>query len=257
MHFNMPASTGPPADIPTMTSRGKGKGKSTTRKTAPQTATIVNLSDDDEGADILKQLERQKGNYDKIQDKLVTMLDAEQQSAMSQFGNFLGRLGLQIDERLVNGYYRDALDLTIKTIERSRSLPPIQRHPLPTAPVPLQQPQQQFHQQQHFQQAQEQFQQPQQQPQTFTAMFGGPLHQSQQQQPSTSTWDTYQPSSGSNTAQLVVPPRPWSTPNVSLSSLPRLSDISQTLMTPEDPSLRPQSPSATSGFTGDGAGFSL
>ena len=67
---------------------------------------------------------RQQTERGLIQGQISSMLQQDQSLAMVQFGNFVGRLGSHIDERLVGDYYRDVLNLTLNTIDRSRNLPP-------------------------------------------------------------------------------------------------------------------------------------
>ena len=166
---------------------------------------------------------------------------------MAHFGAFLGT---QLDERLVDGFYREALDLTLKTIDRSRKLPPLMppmQHPLPPPPQSHQfVPQPHQFMPPHDMNTQFQpYPQPQPPQPTFHSMLGPfqPPPGPSTINASSSTWGTFM-TAGLNTVQPVVPARHESTPNMSLTSLPRLSDISQSLMTSGDPSDHPKSPGA-------------
>ena len=201
---------------PTAT-KGKGKGK------APKRATTPGGSDDDEQAAITKQLGQQQQETGQLQGQITQLLNTDQTTAMAHFGSFIGKLGSQIDDRLVDGYYRETLDLTLRTIDRSRQLPPLQ---VVLAP---QQVYQQFVPQQYPQHHNlniHTYDHP-----TFTNLQTSGTQQQQQgpvSAPATTHWDnTFVPTAGSSTA---VPVRPQSTPNSSRTSMPRISDISQSFM---------------------------
>lgn len=238
------AATDQTATFPAPTTSKGGKGKST-KKTAPRRAPGTDA--DEEAAAITNQLQRQQVEAGKIQGQITQLLEKDGASAMAHFGSFLGKLGCQIDERLVDGFYREALDLTLRTIAKSRSLPPL--HP-PAVHHPAQHAQYDQFQQNQFVDTQFQPQPPL--PPTFTSLLEPlqpPTASSQQGLPAASMWDTVSPSAGMNTAQPV---RPNSTPNISFGSISRLSNISQTLMTPGDPCDNPQTPGATNTSTGAG-----
>ncbi len=207
--------------------KGKGKGKTS------QISRQYTVSDEDEGAALITMLRQQRDEAAKAQGEIAVLLDKDKATAMEHFGTFLGKLGTQIDDRLVPEYYRQALDLSLRMIERSRSLPPVDGQ--------IHQPQQPPQQYQPYMVYQEQPRQQQQLTQdsgtTFTALVGPAPGSSEQAATScdvatSSTWETFGPTAGMSLVNTVgQPSRPLSTPNMSLGSFPRLSDMSQTLLT--------------------------
>lgn len=210
---------------------------------------------EEEVANIVDQLQTQQQQSARIHGQIANLLDVDQSSAMSTWGTFLGKMCARIDERLLPQYYRESLDHVLGFVDRSRMMPIAQ----PPPPPPLQQ---YTHFAQPAQQQLQQQQQEQQQP-TFTSLLPPAPGTSQQQQSgyigrqfgdgnpqaSSSGWDTMVPTAGQTRVQTGVPARPLSTPNMSLTSMPRLSDISN-LLTPGNPQDNPVSPSANQSGTG-------
>jgi len=150
--------------------------------------------------------------------------------------------------------YRDTIHTMMDFVESSRLLPPLQA-PFPADQQPPQQPTQPLTQDQ--------------QPTTsYVDMIPPPPTQpprnNRWQQSVTGTWDsnpfvgsywdTQMPISGQRTASASfpsnMPPRPSSTPNISQSSIPNISGLSDMLNTPnmQDQSLlQPQGGPVTSG----------
>jgi hypothetical protein len=256
--------------------KGKGnKGKTSTTSTLKTTTARGHHSDDDEVVQIIDQLQTQQQQSASTQGQIANILDRPSNSGVTDqttWGTFIGKLCHHVDNRLINDYYTDSLAQVINYMDRSRALPPLPLPPLPPPPVdmqyqfiPLQQqyqlPQQQQQYQPHDQQqqqypTQQQFQEPQQQQQqTFTTMLSSPAGSSRPGPgpgpgpsggpgDSSSVWDTIDPSAGQNTPQFAHSDRPASAPmNLSSTSISRLSDISVTLMTPENPATKPKSPS--------------
>ncbi len=174
-------------------------------------------------------LRQQQDEAAKVQGQIA--VDKDKATAMEHFGTFLGKLGTQIDDRLVPQYYRQALDLSLRMIEHSRSLLPVDRQ--------IQQLQQQPQQYQAYIVYQEQPLRQQQQlthdtGTNFTALAGPAPGSSQQaatsrDEATSSTWESFCPMEAMSSVSTVPQPsRPQSIPSMSLGFLPRLGYFTDT-----------------------------
>lgn len=221
---------------------GRGKVMGAKRKGVPRG------DDDDDGtAHILHQLDKQQRQAARIQGNIESMLSREQVSTTSAWGVWMGSLAAQIDPRLHQQMYRDAIPMMMGLLDASRLLPP--RHPPGPANLPLQQPlQQPLHQP---------LLQPHDQGPTGSLVElipplppHPPQHNRGQQADERQWdntymgqhWDTQMPTAGERTASASfnMPPRPNSTPNMSQTTIPNLSGLSDMLNTP---TMQEQSPS--------------
>jgi hypothetical protein len=211
------------ADVPPLSKQPKEpkslkgrRGKNKSKRRADRSED----DEDDEEAMILQQLVGQQQQAAKIQGQIESLLNKDQISSTAAWGVWMGTMANQLDPRLLPQMYRDSTNMMLNLLDASSKLPPLQQPPRQPTPQPLQQPQQP-------QGTYEELlpQQQQQQQQVF------PPVQQQTQQTWDVNWDTSGPMAGSSTVQAAFhPPRPASTPNISLS-MPNVSGLSDLLNT--------------------------
>lgn len=248
------------------------------RSTAPMPASKVGLGkvkganrkglqrSDDDTETILQQLAEQQRRNSRIQGNIETMLSREQLSTTSAWGVWMGSLANEIDPRLHRQMYRETMHMMMNFVESSRQLPPLHA-PFPADQQPPQKPMQQP--ERPPPQQQPPTSQDQQPTMSYVDMIPPPptqpLRNNRGQQSDTGTWDsnpflgcndTQMPMSGQRTASAsfpsIMPPRPSSTPNISQSSIPNISGLSDMLNTPNVEDQSPSQPLGGPGTSGGG-----
>ena len=222
-----PSQAGTSSDIPEMIVRpkGKGKGKTTAKTTAAAHETV------------LGQLQRQQQENQGIQGQISSFLGGPRPTPVALWGQWLGTVAEQIDQRFIHAFYQRTLDVVTDLVDASRNLP---RPLVLTAPTTTCiQTTMLAHQPPSYVTAY-----PQQQQQQFPASLqgaagtsSGPWVPAAGSSGRKIFFDTPAPTSGQATVSPVDPTavRPHSTPNVTtLHGLSQLSDMSfGALMTPQ------------------------
>ena len=191
---------------------GKGKGRRKGKDTNAATAATADTQ-------VLS-------NTDRIQGQITDILASGTSTESTAWGNFMGHVSSRIDPQYLMVYYRECIDHAMTYVDRTRALV----QPPPPQQPPLQQQQfepnfQSFQNVPRFQQQQQQQQQQQPHVPSYTDLIG-PGGSGYLTNPSDNiNWSTLVPTAGQ-------PPRPQSTPNMTNTSLPRLSDLSA-MMSPD------------------------